>query len=647
MNPLASQALRDLRAVLVAALLGAAWLVPGSAAADAPGRAARLSDVTGDVQLANAREDWHPIGRNFVVTAGDSLWVAEGGRAELDAGGSMLWLDGGSNVSIDQLDDGVWTVRLMQGAMAVRTRAYAEGRGADQVRVLTSYGELGLLRPGFYTARAGYGPIDGNSGYAPVVLTVRRGAADVASRNTVQTVNAGSTAVLDAVGVRYDRNWPVASGSFEAWASARDRRMEQWLARAAPYGATPWLIGARDLDDYGQWVTYNDYGRVWFPSSVAANWAPYRFGRWSWVQPWGWTWVDDAPWGFAPFHYGRWVRIGARWAWCPGDYVARPVYAPALVTFFGGDGWSASPITGPSFTWVPLGWGEPYVPWYTYSPAYWRQVNRPVVREIAMNANAEPWRPHTYAHLAVPGALTAVAAGAFVGGRPVAQHYVRNLNEAAVRSAPPARMAEVVPPARTEGTGPAHRGDLSRPSANAPTAPVNGGFAVRERGPGPVVPPPSAAGNVPPARPVMPAPAVVPVQPNTNVAQPPVRQMPPISAPPAAINPGVRDNAVPMPKPGSGRSEGVSEMAPRHEPPRFERSDERQAPRPVTAPAPAVPHAAPVAAPPAPSRPAEPVRVVPPPVVTEKAPVRERPPQPEKPEPPAREHRPSLPGSLQ
>jgi hypothetical protein len=29
------------------------------------------------------------------------------------------------------------------------------------------------------------------------------------------------------------------------------------------------------------------------------------------MSPWGWTWVDNAPWGFAPFHYGRWVGAGA------------------------------------------------------------------------------------------------------------------------------------------------------------------------------------------------------------------------------------------------------------------------------------------------------------------------------------------------
>jgi len=45
-------------------------------------------------------------------------------------------------------------------------------------------------------------------------------------------------------------------------------------------------------------------------------------------QPWGWTWVDDAAWGFAPFHYGRWVYAGY-WAWSPGPVYVRPIYAPA------------------------------------------------------------------------------------------------------------------------------------------------------------------------------------------------------------------------------------------------------------------------------------------------------------------------------
>ena len=70
------------------------------------------------------------------------------------------------------------------------------------------------------------------------------------------------------------------------------------------------MIGYEDLDEYGTWRPAPGYGMVWYPRAVAAGWAPYRDGHWAWVEPWGWTWVDEAPWGFAPFHYGRWVYVG-------------------------------------------------------------------------------------------------------------------------------------------------------------------------------------------------------------------------------------------------------------------------------------------------------------------------------------------------
>ena len=64
-----------------------AMLVTLTAAfADAPSRVARLSEFAGDVQLANERDDWRPISRNYAITAGDNLYVSEGGRAELDVG---------------------------------------------------------------------------------------------------------------------------------------------------------------------------------------------------------------------------------------------------------------------------------------------------------------------------------------------------------------------------------------------------------------------------------------------------------------------------------------------------------------------------------------------------------------------------------
>ena len=126
---------------------------------------------------------------------------------------------------------------------------------------------------------------------------------------------------------------------FDDWCSSRDRREDR--SESARYVPRD-MIGYEDLDDQGSWRPVADYGNVWFPRTVSAGWAPYREGHWAWIEPWGWTWIDQAPWGFAPFHYGRWAFIGSSWGWIPGPVVVRPVYAPALVAWVGGPRFHAS-----------------------------------------------------------------------------------------------------------------------------------------------------------------------------------------------------------------------------------------------------------------------------------------------------------------
>ena len=126
----------------------------------------------------------------------------------------------------------------------------------------------------------------------------------------------------------------------------RDDFMNQELARLTPppppYAppVVEQMTGASELSSYGSWDQSPQYGAVWYPN-VDSSWAPYREGHWAYVAPWGWTWVDVEPWGFAPFHYGRWIQDGGRWGWIPAsayeggsygpDY--QPVYAPAVVGF--------------------------------------------------------------------------------------------------------------------------------------------------------------------------------------------------------------------------------------------------------------------------------------------------------------------------
>ena len=90
----------------------------------------------------------------------------------------------------------------------------------------------------------------------------------------------------------------------------------------------PYYVGTEDLDSHGTWTEVPDYGEVWQPNDVGADWAPYRDGRWVYEPYWGWTWVSSDSWGWAPYHYGTWTIIAGRWCWVPGS---NRHYSPAQV----------------------------------------------------------------------------------------------------------------------------------------------------------------------------------------------------------------------------------------------------------------------------------------------------------------------------
>jgi hypothetical protein len=222
---------------------------------------------------------------------------------------------------------------------------------------------------------------------------------------------------------------------FDNWARSRERRLEQ---RASSRYVSPYAVGYEDLDDYGSWRTYPQYGAVWVPRSVQSGWAPYQNGQWQWVEPWGWTWVDDQPWGYAPFHYGRWAYINNSWGWVPCPVQTRPYYAPALVAWFGlggGSGLFASFGFGAgSIGWFPLGPRDVYIPAYHASPTYVSQinttnttyVNNTYVTNIYNNYTRTGTVPITsYANRTVPGAVAAVPQTALVNARPVQQVITR------------------------------------------------------------------------------------------------------------------------------------------------------------------------------------------------------------------------------
>src|SRR5262249_15525448 len=149
-----------------------------------------------------------------------------------------------------------------------------------------------------------------------------------------------------------------AAPELDAWDNWNYARTDHLMDAVSARYVNPSVYGVDELDHYGTWRETPDYGPLWVPTSVPAGWAPYSAGRWVWDPLYGWSWVDDAPWGWAPCHYGRWVHATGYWAWAPGPIVAAPVYAPALVAFFGGPHFGVSiGIGAPAVGWVALGWG--------------------------------------------------------------------------------------------------------------------------------------------------------------------------------------------------------------------------------------------------------------------------------------------------
>ncbi len=418
-------------------LMGLALLLVGRSAwaqPDPPGRVGRVSDLAGEIHLSNdaTQSSWAGVGLNYPLTSGDDLWISHEGRAEVDFGDGHIRLAGDSNLHLDRLDDRRIELKLATGRMILSLRHIDAG---EVVEVFTANVRIGVLRPGVYR-------IDVNSDRSVSVLVVREGEAVLERTGESTVVRGGETATV--TGFEYP-SLALRSGyysdAFDGWSEARDRRFE---TSASARHVSSQMIGWRDLDDHGTWHTHSTYGAIWYPRSVALGWAPYRHGRWVWVSPWGWTWLDEAPWGFAPFHYGRWVYVSGRWAWAPGRYSVRPVYAPALVTFIGGTNWSFS-VNAPLFAWVPLGWHDPYRPYYHCTTNYIRTVNRPYVVNYTEIHSKPPAPVSALANARVPGAITSVPGAAFGSGQRVTEAMVQ-VPERALGGAPVLAGAPAVKP---------------------------------------------------------------------------------------------------------------------------------------------------------------------------------------------------------
>ena len=427
---------------------------------DPPGRVGRLSFIEGPVQQRSAGDaDFSRATLNYPITTGVAVATQDGGRAEIQVGSIAVRIGSDSELDVDDLGDHATTLTLARGEINVRLGQTA---GGDRVEIVTPRGIADVVSAGQYHFDAG-------STERPTQAAVFSGRVELPRDGGPTVLTSGQAALINSdepSGLSLVASSP---DPLDEWAAARDRgRTRPKVARTV----SPEMTGGGDLDQYGTWRHDPRYGEVWRPSDLPAGWAPYRDGHWAWVPPWGWTWVDNEPWGFAPFHYGRWIYTAYGWEWVPGDYANYPVYAPALVGFVG---------FGPVVSWFPLAPFEVFVPSFFVSIDFVRRVNIANVNITNINISrvngnivVNNTTNVTINNFANRRFVTTVSTTSFTSGRSISSTMLTQSASTRIKSTTPVSWAPsnvAAPRTTTVSSG----SRVANPSSRPPLPTTNGG----------------------------------------------------------------------------------------------------------------------------------------------------------------------------
>jgi len=433
---------------------------------DPPSRVARLNYIQGSVSYqVSGDQNWVQADPNRPLTTGDNLWVDKDSRGEVHIGSTAIRMASETGISFLTLDDRTAQLQLAQGTIEVHLRRLNPGEAF----------EIDTPNLSFTLTHSGEYRIETDPNGSSTLIVVREGEGEVTGGGDSWDLLSGQQYVFQGTEtLSYGASAVPGFDDFEDWCQSRDDRENQALS--AKYVSRD-VDGYYDLDDYGDWRSDPDYGAIWVPRGVAVGWAPYHFGHWVYVAPWGWTWVDEEPWGFAPFHYGRWAFVGGYWGWVPGPVVVRPVYAPALVAFVGGGGFSLSVSFGGGFSgvaWFPLGPRDVYVPGYRCSARYVQNINvtntrvvnvtqvTNVYNNVVINHNTTVINNYTYARN--EAAVTAVSRETFVNARPVSAAAV-HVTAQQIQNVRPIDTAPIAP------TRSSYVSSTARPAMAKPATP--------------------------------------------------------------------------------------------------------------------------------------------------------------------------------
>jgi len=393
---------------------------------DAVGRTPpRLSFVDGQVSFWRpGAQDWTQAQANMPLAPGDQLYTGSPGNLEVQIG-ARAFVRAGANtqLGLENEEPDFLQFKLTAGYAAFDLRTLEPGRTLE---VDTPNAAFVIEHNGYYRVTI--------SGELTSFIT-RRGGRATGTPASGEMVDIAPSEEVIIGGTPTPQVASFVAPQLDGWDKWNYARTEDLLDAVSARYVPPGVYGANDLDEYGKWRVVPDYGPVWVPTGVPAGWAPYTTGSWVMDPYYGWTWVDTAPWGWAPYHYGRWVSVGGFWAWAPGPAAAAPVYAPALVAFFGGSHVSVGVgIGGPVVGWVALGWGEPCVPWWGPSgfrdrPSWGGWHGPRVVNNVVVNNTTvvNVTDIHTYRNTTVRNAVVGMREDHF-GRGPVKSRRITGLD---------------------------------------------------------------------------------------------------------------------------------------------------------------------------------------------------------------------------
>lgn len=401
----------------VVAGVGVAWWMKGgepTASANEVPNAARIQRVEGDVALSNAQDNasanagsdqWIAATENQPFSVGDRIYTRDNSRASLAfTGRNFARLNPNTSLDVLTLDNRRTQLALRDGSAVFDVGYLDQG---DLFEVATPYGAVDFEQPGLYNVGIDNGQVlvsvlsglaqvvglggSGQIGKGEMLTLIGQTAADVVL-SQIDGRDAGYL-VDDYYSYQYPQYYDGRYRDYNVYAND-PYYFDPYRRNVSYQYVNSYVPGLYDLDYYGDWRNLSGHGYAWSPR-VDAGWMPYQAGYWMTDYPYGPTWVSSEPWGYAPYHYGRWAFVGDRWYWIPDSVNTAPSYSPALVAFV--------PFGQNEIGWVPLGPGDVYVPRYyntgwqpyylTNDDLYQRGVN-----------------------LGVPGAVTVVPVDEFMRG---------------------------------------------------------------------------------------------------------------------------------------------------------------------------------------------------------------------------------------